>query len=582
MARVSPAKLMDRIDEQYITNQLNGLRNVDTHRDHKVRISNFDQLYSGDLGALFPGEDMGTMPLVANAIKDACHDIERLATEAKGSPVFMRKGDTKKDLTDTGIRTGIAKTLWEMGQGPRMEPMLYLDLAVAGYVAVAVYVDKDESDYPLLLRLDPRNCYPDVKNGKLLNLLYVETMPERIAAQILDADFLNDAPDADGDVLVSMYFDSMQVVQAVSKANAAGQVVATREVDKRWVHKLGMVPVAFTQLPSADGRWHGLFDQLGGPLMARNKTVKLLIEYLESMARAPFEEKGVLNSTEEPGIDTIYHHDPNAEFQTFMRRVAPATPSGAVFGLLQYLDSEESHEGTQPPSRIGVVSQSIASGSFVASTQGSLSSVVKELQEHMAFLRKDINLISFAVEAEHLNFEKSLFQAVGKKTTYTPDDMGDWFQHTIQFGAAAGLNRAEADNRIAMHLSQRLIDRTTARQQLDYLDDVSTVQDRIDEENLADALFQRFAADPNTPMSIQARTLILMSQGKTFVEALEAVQPDLFAAEQAKIQAAAPAGAPGGGMMQPPEQGGLGGGGAIQPALPIAPTNQVVTRNPVF
>jgi hypothetical protein len=577
--------MIDRIDEEYITNQLNGLRNVATHRDHKVAIAAYDMLYSGDLSALFPGEDLGELPLVENSIKNATHDIERLATEAKGSPVFMRKGDTKADLTATGVRTGIANTLWEMGGGPEFEPYLYLDMAVAGYAAVAVYVDKEESDYPRYMRLDPRNCYPDVVNGQLLNMLYTETMKERFAAELFDVPWLDDDPSKNMDVMVSMYFDKYQVVQSVSKTNAAGEAVATREVGKRWIHGLDCVPVAWEKLPTADGRFHGYFDQLGGPLMARNKTVKLLIEYLESMARAPFEAKGILNPNEEPGIDTVYQHDPNAEFNTFMRRVAPATPSGSVFGLLQYLDAQEATEGNQPPARVGIVSQSIASGSFVASTQGSLSSVVKELQDRMALLRKKLNHISFDVDKKWLNKEKPLFQAVGKKVMYTPDDMGDWYQHTIQYGAAAGLNRSEADNRIAMHLTQRLIDKTTARQQLDYLDDVSTVQDSIDAENLADAFFQRFAADPNTPQSLMAKCLILMSKGKSFIEALEVIEPELFAAEQAAQQAAAPAMPAGPGVppgAQTSDTGGAGGGGAIQPALPIAPTNQVVTRNPVF
>jgi hypothetical protein len=529
------------------------------------------------------------MPLVANTLKDGIHDIERLATEAKGSPVFMRKGDGKADLTATAIRTGITNTLWEMGEGPRIEPYLYLDMACSGYAAVAVYVDKKECNYPMFLRLDPRNCYPDVQNGKLLNMFYMETMKERMAAKLyMEADFLNDDPGNDNDVTVSMYFDNMQVVQAVSAHDKNGNAIVTREIGQRWIHDLGVVPVAFEQLPTVDGRWHGLMDQLGGPLMARNKTVKLLIEYLESMARAPFEEKGVLNSNEEPGIDTIYHHDPNAEFETFMRRVAPATPSGSVFGLLQYLDTQEATEATQPPSRVGVIPQSQATGTFVASTQGSLSSVVKELQERMALLRKGLNMIAFKVDKRWLNEEKPLFQAVGKKIMYTPDDMDDWYSHTIQYGAAAGLNRAEADNRIAMHLTQRLIDKTTARQQLDYLDDVTTVQNAIDQENLQDAFFQRFAADPNTPQSLMAKTLIIMSKGKSFIQALEEIEPELFAAEQQQLQANQPQpptpGAPG--ELPPGAQtsasGGPGGGGSIQPALPIPPTNQVVTRNPVF
>lgn len=571
-----------RIDEAYLQSQVNGIRQMETHRDHKQQIEDFDMAYRGEFSkmSLFEGEVFPAQPLVENTLKNAVHDIARLAGEAKGTPMFPRRGEGAAELKKQNVRNTIAQTLWQMADGPSMESNLYMDLEVAGMAGVAVYFN-DESEYPQLMRLDPRYMYPDVVNGHLNNLAYMETMKERHAAYLWPKLGLNGDPGNTAEVVSCIYYDKDVVIQSITRGNSGAE--QRTDIVSTWKHGLKCVPVAYVQLPSADGRWHGYFDQLAGPLLVRNKTVALLVDYLESMVNAPFEEKGVLNATDEPSPTTVYHHDPNAEFQTFIRRVAPASPSGGVFGLLQYMDAQESQEAMQPPARVGVVSQSIASGSFVASTQGTLSSVVKELQERMALLRKLINYISFEVDAKHLDHEKPLYQAVGRKVTYTPStDMGEYTTHTIEFGAAAGLNRSEADNRIAMHLTQRLIDKQTARQQLDYIEDISTVQDRIDEENLQDAFFQRFAADPNTPQSVMAQVLIDMNKGDSFVEALTKAQPALLQHEQAQQTPPTP-GQVGPTDVTAPDQGqGLGGGGSIQPALPVAPTNQVVTRNPVF
>src|SRR5206468_12619878 len=138
---------------------------------------------------------------------------------------------------------------------------------------------------------------------------------------------------------------------------------------------------------SFDEGFRGMFDQMEGPLIARNTILQYMSEYIESMVHSPFEEKGIINSEDLPGPFTVYHHEPG-EKESFMRRVAPAAPAGSVFGLVQYLESQASGEAVQPPARQGTVQQSIASGSFVNSTLGRLTTVIEELQELMADLRK--------------------------------------------------------------------------------------------------------------------------------------------------------------------------------------------------
>jgi len=571
-----------RITEEYLVSQVNSLRGSDSHQEHKQRVQKFDKLYAGDFSALFPNEtSLPAEPLVENKIKNAAHDLARLSNEAKGTPVFTRQGESAEAQKKAAVRSVIADTLWRMGGGPKIELREYLDLAVTGMAAIATYTDSS-SEYPIHMRLDPRLCYPDTHNGTLISMIYAEEMLERNAAFLFPDLPLNGKADNDAKVLNVIYYDKDEVVQAV--CGLKGAKARNAEISRRWVHNLGVIPVAFVSLASVDGTYHGLFDQLGGPLMMRNKIIRLLADYLESMAHAPFESKNVLNSDDEPGPNTIYQHDPNSE-QSFIRRVAPAAPAGSVFGLLQYADSQESAEAIQPPARVGIVSQSIASGSFVTSTQGTLSSVVKELQDCIAELRQTCNVIAMKIDERYLNTEKPLWQAIGRRATYTPrEDIDGWYHHTIQYGASAGLNRSEADVRVLQHMGAGLISKELAREQLDYIDDITVEQDRIDKEQLASVLFQRFVADPNTPVTALADAIVSMGKGKSLVDVVEKIIPELQKAQEQAQQAAAGGGAPGEG---PPEaadqQASLEAGGQLGQNVEFAPTplQQQIVRNPL-
>lgn len=575
-----------RLTEEYVVSQVNGFFTADTHIAHHKRISDYDALYQGDLSALFPNETaLPKEPLVANKVKNATHDLARLSNEAQGAPAFMREGDKEKDQKAAAIREVIAETLWRQGGGPRLEMPAYLDLISAGDAAIYAYRVPDKP-FPVYMQLNPRFCYPDVVNGELVSLLYCETLKERQAAALFPDLGITVDQNSAVDVENIIFFDKQEVVQGIGRRNKAGQLGGFK-VASRWIHDLGVVPVAFRSLDSPDRRIHGLLDQLGGPLMTRNKTIRLLVDYLESMAHAPFESKNVINANDEPGPNTIYQHDPNSD-ESFMRRVAPAAPAGAIFGLLQYADSQESEEAVQPPARVGVVNQSIASGTFVASTQGTLSSLVKELQFVMADLRQQLGVISMKIDEKFLDFEKPLWKAIGNKYTYTPSkDIGGWHNHIIQYGAAAGLNRTEADTRTLQHLGAQLISKQTARAQLDYLDDITREQERIDQEHLADVFFQRFSADPNTPMTILARAIELMGSGKSLVEVVTEILPEFQQNQEQQRQDAMRKQMGPGAPMEPttPEeqQASLQAGGQLIKGVQFSPNplQQNFVRNPV-
>lgn len=540
-----------RIDEEYLVQQVDGLRQNVYWRDHKARVSKFDTVYGGNLLGLQPEENtLENEPFVENKLKNAAHDIKRLAREARGTAVFTKEGEDAESATRAKMRSVITETIWQEGGGTDIEGLMYLDAIAGGFTAVAVYKN-DDSDYPQFLRLNPRFAYPTVVNGRLRDMFYIESMKERQAAALFPDLKLDAKPGNTKSVEVVMSFDREEVCQAV-----VFEVGNTKRADivSRWEHGLGRVPVAFRALDTADDRFRGLLDQLAGPLRARNRAVRLMIDYLEDMVHAPYEERGILNSDIAPGPTTVYHHDRDDERETFMRRVPPAAPAVAVFGLLNYLDSQEQSEGFQPPARVGTVRQSIASGSFVESTQGALSSVVLELQDVVARVRVEANKVALMIDERHLNREKPLVRAVGQKTTYKPKrDVKGWYYHKVMYGAAAGLDRREADSRILQHMGAGLINEDIARENIDYIENDTNIQDDVDRSLLRKVMFQKLVSDPNVPFSALAQIEQEMGRGKSRYDALKEVLPEILRREEEARQAVqAPAGAPAGGVPAAP------------------------------
>lgn len=573
-----------RVTELFLLQQFNYNIRSENYRDTKVRIEDTDKLYRGELKGLFPDETaLPDKTLVENKFKNALHDHSRLASEGRGMPRVIPRGDKEADNLGARVRESIYDTYWVIGKGKAISRNLYMDLAGAGLMAVACYYNQ-RSVYPQYMRLNPRYCYPDYRNGELYSLVYIETMKERVAAhQHPDLGLDASASNASNLDFIA-YYDDQEVCEAFIRRDEKSPDNSAVHIIQRWRHDLKRVPVAYYQLATYDDTPRGIFDQLGGPMMVRNKAIRFAVDYMEQMAHSPLFAMNIENATELPGPTTVYRGDPDAEAGTVrIERVGPAGQSSSFWNLISYMESQEEKEATQPAARTGQVPQSQASGSFVNSTQGTLTSVIIEMQEGMGNLREQLDTICNLIDEQHLDVTKPLVRSVGKKKTYTPSkDIDGWYYHTVEFGAGAGLDKLNTDNRVLNHVAGRLIDRGTAREQIDYLDDSSSIDEKIDAENVSDALMQRLATDPSTPISTLAQVNILMrTQGLSLIDALSVVVPDLVAAEQAaQPQAPAPPlpGQEPGAEEVVPAEGALpaeGIGETPVPVLPKAPLQQL-------
>lgn len=594
MAETKSQKFMldihGRVNEEYILNQYEMVTFSEYYQDHKNRLEQVKQLVRGDWSDLYPdGTDMPGDPLIENAAKSSIRDISGLAADTSPLPSFVAEGEEQRDYMAAQMREAISKTLWEVNNGPVIERKLYMDMVYAGFACVAGAKNPSSMmPYASATRLRPDRVWPQVRNGILQDLVYIERVKVREAAKMYPKAFTEVTGTYDKTCELVDYYDDEYVCRAVimtvnGKVDPKNRESAVTIVE-RWEHELGCVPVAFVQLDSIDEAFRGLLDQAGPPLLSRNRIFQYLMDYIYDMVHAPYEEKNIRNWDEPPGPDTVYHHDPS-DPNSFMRRVQPAAPAAAVFGIAQYMDAQTSGETIQPPSRQGDVRQSIASASFVAATQGRLTTVIKDLHQLMSDLRRQLNYILMKIEEIHIDEKKPLYYPVGNKKTYKPStDIGEWYHCKFTFGVSAGVDRMTADQRLVTLKGAGAISMQTYRDQLEFLDDATLEQQRVDREDTLNAFKQRLLMDPRMPLATVAKVAAMLDSGKSLLEVSNEVVPELQAADQAAQQGTAPAG-PGGaqpaemgmGGAQPPQNGPLAAG----PQAPIEPVDVELQGNPL-
>ena len=497
-------------------------------QDWKRRLKVVDRLYQGRWAELFPNESIMTdNPLVMNLVQQGMDDHARLVTEAQPSVVYPPTSERATAKQDAHLRESVASTHWDVNNGDMMVPQLSLDLSGAGVFFIAAYTDEDE-EYPCYQRLNPRFCYPDTLNGKLLDLMVLEDMNIRTAARLFPDLGLQIDPKKRGQVAEIMHYYSPEgCIQAVVVKGGVGGKPQSMTVTKRWqaVDKEGkpFLPVVMGKVDTYDGAFRGFYDQVIGSLLIKNRIVKQTIDYADQLVYAPWEEAGIMNpdAFTNVGPNTVFHRDPNVQGGGAIRVPPPGT-APQLLQFLQYLDQEQRGGTSNPAARQGEVEQDRASASFVVSTQGALTSDVRNQQRVIAKAREELNVISFKLDEAELNFKKELLYPIGNKNSYTPvTDIAGSYRNKVIYGAGAGLDRQSADIRVEGHVAAGLVSKQTGRTQIEYIRTPDAEETQIELEQSVSILQQKLAAteDPTILMKIIA----LQKEGITFADAVAAV-----------------------------------------------------------
>src|SRR5438132_10502073 len=214
---IDPIKLRARIFEADLL-QYRGFRVESTgFIAAKSRLDIVDALARGDWKEAFGDETSAVVqPHIMNLVQTSMNDISTLVMEATPSVKCLPDKETKTSEDKANVREAVADTYWEVNAGDALVPLLAMDLAGAGFACLVAYPDAD-SPYPCVQRVNPRFAYPDMRDGKVLDLLVVESVNQRVASQLFpDLGIVIDPEVTNSTVEIIHYYSKEECLEALS------------------------------------------------------------------------------------------------------------------------------------------------------------------------------------------------------------------------------------------------------------------------------------------------------------------------------------------------------------------------------
>jgi hypothetical protein len=147
--------------------------------------------------------------------------------------------------------------------------------------------------------------------------------------------------------------------------------------------------------------------------------------------------------------------------------------------------------------------------------------MVRELQRGLADMQHQGAAIMYALDENHLDFEKPLCRGVGKKKTYRPHrDIDGRRELAVAYGAGAGLDQQATDVRMLNYYSAGIAPARRVLMETNFADDPEAWLDERQNEELERVALQRFAGDPTTSLDFLMSVLKKKrDEGLDFVEA---------------------------------------------------------------
>ena len=335
---------------------------------------------------------------------------------------------------------------------------------------------------------------------------------------------------------------------------------------------LGKMMVIVARKPSIDGELRGQFDDIIGIQLLRNRFALLAMEAAEKSVQSPIVLPQDVQELQLGGDAVIRTANPAG-----VRRVELTLPQGAF--TEQTLLNQELRVGARyPEGRTGNIDASIVTGQGVQALIGAFDTQVKSAQAVFASTLRDVISICFEVDEKIFPGEKTIRgvdSGAPYEITYSPkkDIKGD-FSADVRYGMLAGLNPAQGLIFMLQALGGGLISKDMAMRELPFSVNVSQEIEKIEIENMRQALLASLQAytqaipqiaasggDPSQIVNKIAQVIKARQKGKAIEDAIEDIfppetqVPPTGAAEQMVEQPSpAPAGAPVGGALAPEEQ----------------------------
>jgi hypothetical protein len=453
-------------------------------RDQRMR--DVLSVRQGDLSKVYPSmfsEDY-PKPLVANFIDVAARD---LAEAMAPLPSFNCEAtnmvsDTARKAADT--RTRIANFYVSVA-----EMQLQMYQGADWYNTYGMMIGMVEMDYdsnnPRMRLLNPWGCYPEVDRfGRVVSMTQVlntdaETLVSKypeFAEQILKK---NNYQPGSPSITMVRYHDAEQDLIFLPERQNLTLV--------RTPNPIGKCLVRVAQRPSLDGEARGQYDDVLAVQLARARFAILQIQAAEKSIQAPI---AIPQDVQELalGPDSIMR---SSQPQN-IRRVSLDLPPG-LFTESGVLERELRLGARYPETRSGNTSASVITGRGVQELQAGFDTQIKSAQSQFARMFADLIGLCFEVDEKLFSNVQKTIRGTDDGTPYvlkyTPGrDIKGEYGVDVRYGIMSGMDPSRAIIALLQMRSDKLVSRDYVRREIPMDLNVSQEEQRVDVEEMRDAL----------------------------------------------------------------------------------------------
>jgi hypothetical protein len=541
-------------------------------RDQRMR--DVLSVRQGDLSKVYPSmfsEDY-PKPLVANFIDVAARD---LAEAMAPLPSFNCSAanmvsDAARKAADT--RTRIANFYASLS-----ELQLQMYEGADWYNTYGMMVGLVEMDYdsnnPRLRLLNPWGVYPEMDRfGRTISLIQVINIDtESLAAQYPEY--------ADQILAKNNYQQGSPYISMIRYHDADQDLIFLPERKNltlaRTPNPIGKCLAKVAIRPSLDGQARGQFDDVLSVQLARARFAILQIQAAEKSIQAPI---AIPQDVQELalGPDSIMR---SAQPQN-IRRVSLDLPPG-LFAESGALERELRLGARYPESRSGNINASVITGRGVQELQAGFDTQIKSAQAQFARMFSDLLGLCFEVDEKLFPNTQKVIKGSEDGTPYvlkyTPSrDIKGEYGVDVRYGIMSGMDPSRAIIALLQMRSDKLVSRDYVRREIPMDLNVSQEEQRVDIEEMRDALrvsvaqyaqaIPALAAQGQDPSEIVSRIAAVI-QGRQKGLSLESVVEKAFAPPPAPEMPPQMPGMPGAEQMLP-AAGAASANASQQPPLP--------------
>lgn len=522
---------------------------VGYHAESKRRMRTLDAIVSGNWATVWPDDTVTqNMPKVADLITSDLEDVAQLTASANPTVVVDPENDMPASVDQATLRQQVIGTYRKYNRLEMMRHQLALDLAGCGLACVVVWPSTSgdpRNRYPVYMRKDPRNVYPDpgMRSADEVGSVIIayRTKARLLAPMHPNVMMLYSKRDErnfeQADLDVFEYYDADWSVKVAARSiDGKAQAVELA----RFPNYTGTPLALITTRPSVDGQIRGQFDKAIAPLGTANRLMEL---HLAAVADEVYSEKQVIGVWDNPQDigpgATLYSTD----YQAQIRRTPPAGSHPQLFNDIASLIEQARQAAGVPASRAGHIEQSIASAQFVNATQGKYITMVKTYQDLLADLEARANSAALAVDEMYMDWpNKAIATVSGGRSiagVYTPSlDIAGAYDNRVVYGAGSQVDAYNRRLAVIQDVEYGLTSKRTARSQLDYQQDVIAEEAEVAREALESA-FLAGLNDPAASLMDRARGIELFASGMSIMEVAQQMAAELAQQQQQVAEQAA-------------------------------------------